>query len=197
MPDSTAMGDRTQFIPSHEGENVLPNMPFFHRLLRYAQRSSSRIAIRDLNAGLEKTYHHLLSDVLAVRKVLKGRLSTQVRRDLAADKEVYIGLLAPGGYEYTVGFMAILALGAAVVPMGKSSKRKGKRAKLISISCCATGRRSILLPSKSSLRRSTRQYNQRTNRRISPAICIKKQRYTHPLHITNCIILPKRTPFSR
>ncbi|KAJ5749253.1 uncharacterized protein N7511_010949 [Penicillium nucicola] len=111
------MGDRTQFIPPHWGDNVLPNMPFFHRLLRYAQRKPSPVAIRDLNAGLEKSYHHLLSDVLALRKILEGKLGPETRRELAADKEVYIGLLAPGGYEYTVGFMAILALGAAVVPM--------------------------------------------------------------------------------
>lgn len=103
---------------------MLPNMPLFHRLLRYAQRKPLPIAIRDLNAGLEKTYHHLLSDVLALRQVLEGRLSTEVRRDLAADKEIYIGLLAPGGYEYTVGFMAILAIGAAVVPMGESHTRR-------------------------------------------------------------------------
>lgn len=107
------------FIPAHAGDNILPNLPFFHRLLRYAQRVPSPIAIRDLNAGLEKTYHQLLSDVLSFRKVLDATLSIEVRQDLAADKEVYIGLLAPGGYEYTVGFIAILAIGAAVVPMGK------------------------------------------------------------------------------
>lgn len=93
--------------------------PFFHRLLRYAQREPSPIVVRDVVAGVEKTYHHLVSDVLAFRKVLKISLSHEARRDLVADKEVYIGLLAPGGYEFTVGFIAILAIGAAVVPMGK------------------------------------------------------------------------------
>ncbi|KAJ5793927.1 hypothetical protein N7457_000526 [Penicillium paradoxum] len=111
------MGDRTLFIPPHVGENVFPNLPFFHRLLRYAQRRPSPIAVRDLNAGVEKTYHDLLSDVLALRKVLESTISPEARRDLLADKEVYIGLLAPGGYEYTVGFIAILAIGAAIVPM--------------------------------------------------------------------------------
>ncbi|KAJ6143917.1 hypothetical protein N7471_003370 [Penicillium samsonianum] len=111
------MGDRTLFIPPHVGDNVLPNLPFFHRLLRYAQRKPSPIVVRDLVADMEKTYHHLVSDVLAFRKVLESSLSHEARRDLIADKEVYIGLLAPGGYEYTVGFIAILAIGAAVVPM--------------------------------------------------------------------------------
>ena len=113
------MGDRTLFIPPHVGDNVLPNLPFFHRLLRYAQRKPSPSVVRDLVAGVEKTYHHLVSDVLAFRKVLGRSLSHEARRDLISDKEVYIGLLAPGGYEYTVGFIAILAIGAAVVPMGK------------------------------------------------------------------------------
>lgn len=113
------MGDRTQFVPSHVGGNVLPNLPFFHRLLRYAQRKPSRIAIRDVIAGVEKTFHDLLSDALALRSEIEKSLSRETLRELAEDKEVYIGLLAPGGYEYTVGFVAIIALGAAVVPMGE------------------------------------------------------------------------------
>ena len=121
------MGDRTLFIPPHAGDNVLPNLPFFHKLLRYAQRKPSPIVVRDLVAGVEKTYHHLVLDVLAFRKVLEGSLSHEARRDLIADKEVYIGLLAPGGYEYTVGFITILAIGAAVVPMGKLQHSRGRR----------------------------------------------------------------------
>ncbi|KAJ5103548.1 hypothetical protein N7532_004077 [Penicillium argentinense] len=111
------MGDRTLYVPSHEGDNVLPNSPWFHKLLRYAQRMTPRVAIRDVNAGFEKTYHDLISDVLSFRNHLRRQMSSQTLRDLAEDKEVYIGLLAPGGYEYTVGFIAIVALGAAVVPM--------------------------------------------------------------------------------
>lgn len=79
--------------------------------------------MRDVNAGIERNYQHLISDVLAFRNVLRERMSSQILRDLAEDKEVYIGLLAPGGYEYTVGFIAIIALGAAVVPMGESMNR--------------------------------------------------------------------------
>lgn len=113
------MGDRTIYVPSHEGDNVLPNSPWFHKLLRYAQRKPSRVAIRDVNAGIERTYLDLVSDALTFRNELRQRMSPQTLRDLAEDKEVYIGLLAAGGYEYTVGFVAIVALGAAVVPMGK------------------------------------------------------------------------------
>jgi acyl-CoA synthetase (AMP-forming)/AMP-acid ligase II len=122
------MGDRTLYVPSHWGRNVLPNLPFFHKLLRYSQRKPSRTAVRDVNAGLEKTYHDVLSDALALRAELEKTLSQKTLRDLSEDKEVYIGLLAPGGYEYTVGFIAILAMGAAVVPMGEfNSGRNNER----------------------------------------------------------------------
>jgi hypothetical protein len=64
-------------------------------------------------------------------------MSPQTLRDLAEDKEVYIGLLAAGGYEYTVGFIAIVALGAAVVPMGKFAinQPKGQEPELNQNSC--------------------------------------------------------------
>jgi acyl-CoA synthetase (AMP-forming)/AMP-acid ligase II len=71
-----------------------------------------------VNAGIERTYHHLLSDILTLRKVLERQLSPSIRQDLIEDKEVFVGLLIPGGYEFVVGFFAILALGAAVVPLG-------------------------------------------------------------------------------
>ncbi|KAJ5428801.1 AMP-dependent synthetase/ligase [Penicillium cf. griseofulvum] len=131
------MGDRTLFVPPHVGDNVLPNLPFFHRILRYAQRKPSPIVIRDLVAGVEKTYHHLVSDVLAFRKVLERSLSHEARSDLIADKEVYIGLIAPGGYEYTVGFIAILAIGAAVVPMAATLPAEEASYFLLKAQCVA------------------------------------------------------------
>ncbi|KAL2867250.1 uncharacterized protein BJX67DRAFT_381264 [Aspergillus lucknowensis] len=110
-------GDRTLLVPRHVGENVLPNLPFFEKLLRYAHRQPPGVAIRDLNAGVEKTYLQLLSDALALRKVVRGALSAETLRDLDNDQEVFIALIAPGGYEYAVAFTAIIALGAAVVPI--------------------------------------------------------------------------------
>ena len=113
------MTDRTQIVPPHMGDKVLPNLPFFHNLVRYAQRKPSPIVVRDVDASIERTYHHLLSDVLTFRMALEKELSPKVQQDLIQDKEVYIGLLAPGSYEFTVGLVAILATGAAVVPLGK------------------------------------------------------------------------------
>lgn len=113
--------DRNNFVPRHEGDSILPLSPFFSRLVRYAHRKPPRLAIRDVKLDVEKTYLQLLTDVLAFRKFLRSRLSPETLADLRDGKEVYIALLAAGGYEYTVGFVAVLALGAAVVPMCKSS----------------------------------------------------------------------------
>ncbi|OJD14067.1 hypothetical protein AJ78_05544 [Emergomyces pasteurianus Ep9510] len=109
--------DRTDFFPPHAGDNVLPLSPFFSKLLRYAHRKSQRVAIRDVNLAIEKTYIEFLSDVLAVRNALRSSLSPEAQGALQAGEEVYIALIAAGGYEYAVGFVAICALGAAVVPM--------------------------------------------------------------------------------
>ncbi|KAL2809082.1 hypothetical protein BJX63DRAFT_445484 [Aspergillus granulosus] len=110
-------GDRTGMVPPHTGDNVLPNLPFFEKLLRYAHRSPPRIAIRDVNAGVEKTYLQLLNDAIALRKKLTCTLNPLILEEIENDVEVYIALIAPGGYEYAVAFTAIIALGAAVVPI--------------------------------------------------------------------------------
>ncbi|KAL4789565.1 hypothetical protein BDV19DRAFT_396921 [Aspergillus venezuelensis] len=115
--DSSLSGDRTLTVPPHTGDNILPNLPFFEKLLRFAHRWPPMLAIRDVNAGVEKSYFQLLLDALALRKALKYSLSPKIQQDLQDDNEVYIALVAPGGYEYAVAFVAILALGAAVVPI--------------------------------------------------------------------------------
>lgn len=109
--------DRTAFVPLHQGDNVLPNSPFFSRLLRYAHEDPPRLAIRDVKLQCEQTYLNLLNDVLMLRNVLRQHLTYDIVEDLSKGREVYIGIVAPGGYEFTVAMLAMLALGAAVVPM--------------------------------------------------------------------------------
>ncbi|GES62412.1 acetyl-CoA synthetase-like protein [Aspergillus terreus] len=109
--------DRVVAVPAHHGANVLPNFPLFSKLLRLAHRCPPPIAVRDVHAGVEKTYLQLLGDVLQLRSILQQRLSREILQRLEREDEVYIALLAPGGYEYVVGFLAILAVGAAVVPI--------------------------------------------------------------------------------
>ena len=115
--------DRTNLFLPHKGSNILPNSPFFTRLLRHAHRR--RIAIRDRNGqDFSKTYGDLLSDALALRSVLQRRLSREVLKRLKLDDEVYIGVLAAGGYEFAVAMIAVLAIGAAAVPMSESDGSK-------------------------------------------------------------------------
>ena len=110
--------DRASLFPSHDGSNVLPNSPFFTKLLRHAHQG--RIAIRDHNyQNVSKTYADLLADALALRATIEKRLRAEVVASLKCGDEVYIGVLAAGGYEFAVATIATLAVGAAVVPMGE------------------------------------------------------------------------------
>jgi malonyl-CoA/methylmalonyl-CoA synthetase len=111
--------DRTALVPAHTGPLVLPNSPFFGKLLRHARRG--RMAIRDVVAGVEKTYEDLLGDALSLRAEIERTLNPHVLKQLQRDEEVFIGVLAAGGYEFAVAVVATLAIGAAVVPMCKSN----------------------------------------------------------------------------
>ncbi|EXJ89234.1 hypothetical protein A1O3_02300 [Capronia epimyces CBS 606.96] len=112
--------DRTDFVPTHWADHVLPADPLFTRLLTLAHRSNPPPAIRDVNAGIERTAAQLLSDVLRLRRVLTSALTAQTVDDLARGKEVYISILAPGGYEFAVAVLAVMALGAAASPFSSA-----------------------------------------------------------------------------
>jgi malonyl-CoA/methylmalonyl-CoA synthetase len=120
--------ERTEPGPQDAGNIFLPNTLFFGKLLRLAQLSPTRVAIRDINLGIERTYLQLLIDVFALRNTIQGSLSPTALADLSFGKDIYIALLAPGGYEYAVGFFAILCLGAAVVPLCLYSRYTEPRA---------------------------------------------------------------------
>ena len=111
------MDDRTYHVPQHIGPTVLPAQPFFNRFVRFAHSVPPRLCIRDSNTGFEATHLQVLTDVLAFRSRIWDTLSQAVRHQLDRREEVYVAILAPGGYEYTVAMLAALAIGAAVVPM--------------------------------------------------------------------------------
>ncbi|KAK5126626.1 hypothetical protein LTR85_009560 [Meristemomyces frigidus] len=115
-------GDRTLYTPPHTSRNTFPCHSLFARLVRFAHQHPPRLCVRDANnGGQEATHAQLLSDVLHLRERLRSNLSINVRAALDQRKDageaVYIAVLAPGGYEYTVAMLAVLALGAAVVPV--------------------------------------------------------------------------------
>ncbi|KAJ9622502.1 hypothetical protein H2204_011515 [Knufia peltigerae] len=121
MPHTTATFDRRDLVPSHDGDHILPADPLFTRLLALAHRRNPRPAIRDVNAGVERTAAELLSDVLRLRRVIRANLTRKTLQDLRQGRqEVYISIVAPGGYEFTVGVLAVLALGAAVSPFSSA-----------------------------------------------------------------------------
>jgi hypothetical protein len=116
---TTDMEDRTHLVPNHQGRNILPNLPLFSRLLRFAHQGE-RLAIKDKAAGFAASYIQLLTDVLHLRNVLLDSLDKSTVERLERGAEVFINILGPGGYEFTVAFFAIAAVGAVIVPLGKS-----------------------------------------------------------------------------
>lgn len=110
--------DRTDFTPAHRGPRVLPKTSYFSTLLLHAH-VPGRLAIRDVNRnGLEKTYEELLSDALHLRNAISARLPRDLVERIESDtEEICIGVLAAGGYEFVVAVLAVIALGAVVVPM--------------------------------------------------------------------------------
>lgn len=110
------MTERSDFVPSHVGDNILPADPLFNRLLALAHRPVQSTIIRDVNTNEEKTAADLLSDVLNLRKHLQSTLSPSILQDIGNRKETFISVLAPGGYEFAVGILSIYALGAAASP---------------------------------------------------------------------------------
>jgi malonyl-CoA/methylmalonyl-CoA synthetase len=83
------------------------------------RRANSQLTVNTANftPPLEATHLQLLTDVLALRQRLLTSLSSHVRSALDRREEIYIAVLAPGGYEYTVAMLAALATNAAVVPL--------------------------------------------------------------------------------
>jgi len=86
-------------------------------LLRFASRIPARIAIDDVRSKHQRTHLGLLSDVLALRITISNALDPATSEALRQRDEVYIAVVAAGGYEYAVAMLAVLALGAAAVPI--------------------------------------------------------------------------------
>jgi malonyl-CoA/methylmalonyl-CoA synthetase len=86
-------------------------------LLRFAGRIPARIAIDDVRSKHQRTHLELLSDVLALRRTISNALDPATSEALRQRDEVYIAIVAAGGYEYAVAMLAVLALGAAAVPI--------------------------------------------------------------------------------
>lgn len=108
--------DRCNQAPRHAGPNVFRNFYLWSRMVRWAHKPNL-VAVRDLTFGYTATYTQLLTDVLHLRNQLRELLDPSAVAKLDRDADVFVNLLGPGGYEFTVGFLALVALGAVVVPI--------------------------------------------------------------------------------
>lgn len=105
-----------KYRPRHVGANIIPSSPLFSKLLLLARRKN-QISVRDATHGVEADHRRFLSDIIQFRNAILDMLGPTSKDRLCLGDEVYIALLGPAGYEYAVGFFAIVALGAAVVPI--------------------------------------------------------------------------------
>ena len=94
---------------------MLPNFFLFSRLVRWAHKPL--LACRDLTFGFTASYAQLLTDALNLRNQLRQLLCPSVVASIDRDEEVFVLLLGPAGYEFTAGFLALMALGAVIVPI--------------------------------------------------------------------------------
>lgn len=76
--------------------------------------------IKDPTAGYAASHIQLLTDVLCLRNLLQAKLDKSALEQLRAGAEIFINVLGSGGYEFTVAFFAIVAIGAVIVPLGRS-----------------------------------------------------------------------------
>lgn len=112
-------GKRASSLPRHIGLNILPDFDIFHRLLFLARKSKLPV-IKDIAAGIEADHLTFLSDIVHLRNAIWSSLHKQTQETLLKGSYVAINLLCPGGYEFSVGFLAIVALGAVVSPISMS-----------------------------------------------------------------------------
>ncbi|KIV93384.1 hypothetical protein PV10_04598 [Exophiala mesophila] len=104
------------FTPSRWDPAALPNLPIFNRLVNHAHLRNT-VCVRDVDASISMTHHQLLTGVVNLRNDIHGNPAFSLDRTDHEESDVSIGLLAPGGCQFAVGFLATLALGAVCVPL--------------------------------------------------------------------------------
>ena len=114
MDDATY--DRVNHSPKHAGPKVFPNFFLWSRLVRWAHKTNLT-AVTDLTFNFKASYAQLLTDVLHLRNQLRQILHPSIVQGIDRGDEIFVNLLGPAGYEFTVGFLALAALGVVVVPI--------------------------------------------------------------------------------
>ncbi|KAL8709378.1 MAG: hypothetical protein Q9220_005872 [cf. Caloplaca sp. 1 TL-2023] len=122
IPTPPSSISSSQSIPStppnktNPTDTTLPKDPLFSTLLETAtQFGGDRAIVDDCSRSVKFGYRHILQGVVELRERLKGVLEKEKGFEEAGT--LYIALLAPNGYEFVVGVLAVLAVGGVVVPM--------------------------------------------------------------------------------
>ena len=97
---------------------ILPDDILFSRLLKIAKQRDSDIVVDDFSRETRLSYRQILHGTVKLQQKLQGLLDRSVLRSPGG---FYIALLAPNGYEFIIGVLAVLAIGGVVVPMRKVS----------------------------------------------------------------------------
>lgn len=99
----------------------LPDEPHFRQLVHNSQTIQHAI-FRDPECLVDAGYDQLLSDILSLKHRLYEALpaSSFDEKGMIQEERPYICILAPTGYEFVVAAFAVLAVGAAMVPLGNS-----------------------------------------------------------------------------
>ena len=95
---------------------TLPKDPLFSKLLELATQRGDRIIVDDCSRGAKFGYRHILHGIVTVQEKIQTLLDKSILENRGA---FFVALLAPNGYEFIVGTLAVLALGGVVVPMRK------------------------------------------------------------------------------
>ena len=100
--------------------NSFPNTPLFHRVVKFANshRLSQNVVFRDYKQDIEANHADLLADIVELRAIIFQRLPSTAHRALEAKSDVYVGLIADASYEWLVGCLSIMSLGAAILLLG-------------------------------------------------------------------------------
>ncbi|KAG4433953.1 hypothetical protein IFR05_010566 [Cadophora sp. M221] len=93
---------------------ALPGDVLFTRLLKIARQRNSQIAVDDFSRGTHFSFLQILNGTVKLQQKLQGVLDQSV---LQKPGSFFIALLAPNGYEFIIGVLAVLAIGGVVVPM--------------------------------------------------------------------------------
>ncbi|CAG7930572.1 unnamed protein product [Penicillium olsonii] len=102
--------------PAHFSRG-LPDIQFFRRLL-FLAHEGDEISLDDIENNIQASPSRLLRDTLRYRDTLRGLLGSALdHRGIVHEENRFVIILAPGNYEFMVALCAVLAIGAAVIPL--------------------------------------------------------------------------------